>query len=107
MKLEDIRKLCDEATPGPWEHHNWDKMEAPHVVAPTLWDGKSSCDGSFDVPRTYENAAFIAASRTLMPKLLAVAGVACELVDSGCSDAYKCNKLQIKLADTLEDLEKE
>lgn len=50
MTLEEIRKLCDEATPGPWQTVN--------SIA------------------SYGEK--IAASRTLIPKLLAVAEAAKE-----------------------------
>lgn len=68
--LKAIRNRCSEVSEGPWEDHNWDVMERPHVVAPKLWDGKSSCNGSFDLPCTPGNAAFIAHSREDLPKLL-------------------------------------
>ncbi len=61
--LKEVKQRCEAATEGPWEDHNWDVMEKPHVVARTLWDGKSHCDGSFDIPCTKGNAAFVAHAR--------------------------------------------
>ncbi len=70
INLKKLRQIGDKATEGPWEHHNYDVMEKPHVVAPKLWDGKSHCDGSFDIPCTYENAEFIAEARNNWTKML-------------------------------------
>lgn len=58
--LDEIDATARAATPGPWEHHNWDPMERPHVVAHSLWNGKDSCNGHFDVPCTPGNTAHIA-----------------------------------------------
>lgn len=51
----ELRKLCDEATPGPWMH---DEEFYPAEGMLFQWDG----DGP--------DAAFIAASRTAIPELL-------------------------------------
>lgn len=64
MKLEEIEKLCAEATPEPWQ-----------VFLP-CGDDRANLSG----PKQYtefrfslEDAVFIAASRDLMPKLLLLA----------------------------------
>lgn len=72
MTFDEMKKIADARTEGEWQCHNWDKMEGPHVVALGLWDKKSSCNGSFDVPQTYENAAFIAMAANNWDKLIAV-----------------------------------
>ncbi len=58
MNLEELKRLCDEAPPGPWPLY--------YEVCPNEYGGgcptlpPSDCD-------------FIAAARTYMPKLIAVA----------------------------------
>lgn len=73
MKLEEIRKLIDAATPGPWVRHtrlcggySYQVLNATGgiLLETTSYGGMS------------EDAALIAASRTLLPKLLAVAEAA-------------------------------
>ena len=82
INLKKLRQIGDKATEGPWEHHNYDVMEKPHVVAPKLWDGKSHCDGSFDIPCTYENAEFIAEARNNWTKMLDALEEAKRLIQS-------------------------
>lgn len=69
MDLEHLKSLCEKATKGPWQDHNWDPMERPHVVADALGGG-SHCRGQADIPATAHDAAFIAASRTAVPELI-------------------------------------
>lgn len=69
MTLEEIEKLCEEATPGPWQNEY------------SLVNGIEGRIASVDSIVPYRdkidiNAKFIAASRNLMPKLLAVAKAA-------------------------------
>lgn len=75
MKLEDIRKLCDEATAGPWgmDWHNDDRTTRDiwRALGPIV-DGKA---------RAQADAAFIAMARTALPKLLAVAEAAREAAE--------------------------
>jgi hypothetical protein len=70
VKLEEIRKLCDEATPGPWgmDWHNDERTTRDiwRSLGPIV-DGKE---------RVQADAAFIAMARTALPKLLAVAEAA-------------------------------
>lgn len=65
MKLEEIEKLCEEATTGPW-----------YVFLPA---GEEDSPAHLTGPRQFtefrfglSDAKFIAASRELIPKLLAV-----------------------------------
>jgi hypothetical protein len=81
VKLKEIRKLIEAATPGDW---------SPENFGPFLDDGELEAFCAFgpqhDLDEDGEteqaeakakaDAAFIAASRTLMPKLLAVAEAA-------------------------------
>lgn len=61
INLKELRELAVKAMPGPWEHHNWDVMERPHIVAHSLWNGKDHCNGHFDIPCTTHNTEYIAA----------------------------------------------
>ncbi len=69
MTLDQLRALCDAASPGPWEHD--DKF----TVSIERGDEMTAF-------RTYrEDAAFIAAARTALPLLLTVAEAAKEFSD--------------------------
>jgi hypothetical protein len=85
--VAELRELEARATPGPWEDHNWDPMERPHVVASCMIAEGDTCRGQADMPRTSDDAALIALfrnnARTLLDKLetlLRVAEAARELV---------------------------
>lgn len=84
MKLEDIQKLCDAATPGPW-HYDCGNLQVevdytqPYSRLPIVdicrderieWaEEHDFCDANdYD-----SDGDFIAASRELIPKLLKVA----------------------------------
>lgn len=69
-RIKKIAERVEKATPGEWEEHNWDVMERPHVVAHSLWNGKDTCNGHFDVPCTPENTSFIAHAKQDLPFLL-------------------------------------
>lgn len=105
MKLSDIRKLIDNAMPGPWEYGNqgvWN-MEIDG-------DGNSPCSVAEYVSE--KDGRLIAASRTLLPKLLAVAEAAeasCkELLEAHENDPYSCAAHSAtKLEAALDALEKE
>ena len=87
MNLKEIRKLIEQATPGPWEV-NGSVLNFPCHKSPSGWDSAAleidNCDG-----RCFSTADFIAASRTLMPKLLAVVdlvkGFSCCCGGVGCT----------------------
>lgn len=91
MKLPDIRKLCEEATPGPWEWETSERLYAPgngYVI-----------DGHAD-EITKGDAAFIAASRTLLPKLLKVAEAAIKCRDCDPADSQKAwNEIEEAIAE--------
>lgn len=68
-ELNAIEVRANAATPGPWRACTWDPMERPHVtvVAPD----EAICHGRLDLPRTPEDARFIAHARTDVPRLTA------------------------------------
>lgn len=78
MKLPDIRKLCDEATPGPWVAGGADEWislfakpnRQSECVVARIQNRVSRKPISDE---DWANADFIAASRTLLPRLLKVA----------------------------------
>ena len=94
--IEEIKRLIEAATPGPW-----------HSVRAAMKDSFVPCRARVvahdkaqenpellvEVPsyshRPEHDAAFIAASRTLMPKLLAVAEAAKLLKRSGPCDGNR------------------
>lgn len=106
MKIEEIEKLCDEASPGPWKFDVW------------LVNGEAGRIASIDSEVPYgedvdANGLFIAHARTLLPKLLAVAKAAKEFYTppSGLIspeqivEHYKAR--QTRLGEALADLERE
>ncbi len=82
MKLKEIRKLCDEATPGPW-HLAREEMS---VRSDSV--GKAICGLGYlmemeeSVGVEPSDCKFIAAARELIPKLLAVAEAVSHYQDS-------------------------
>lgn len=75
MKLEDIKKLCDEATPKEL----WCKSYIPANEEGTHW--RSLGPIAFGMDQAIKDSEFIAAARTLLPKLLAVAEDAAKICD--------------------------
>jgi len=70
MKLDEIEKLIEAASPGPWEYIGRDGGALNCV---DVWrSGRVTVERTQSDPVDRANAAFIAASRTLMPKLLKV-----------------------------------
>lgn len=91
MKLEDIRKLCDAAKPEPWDYDGRFTVSVPGDWAAT--------QSFFRIAPA--DAAFIAASRTLMPKLLAVA----EAVEKARHMIYQhLGPYQVEIFDALADV---
>ena len=61
MKLEELQKLCDEATPGPWQNAIGWQLKSGELTICELhhhWQ---------------PNRELIAAARTALPKLIALA----------------------------------
>jgi len=77
MKLDEIRKLVDEAsTPGPWEFDSyscvfWDDGEEYRRICQV-----PVCGGDTATPEGAKDARFIAAARTLVPLLWHIAFIA-------------------------------
>jgi hypothetical protein len=70
VNLEDIRKLVESATSGPWVWRKLPNRVNEHaIVSPSAL--RSVCTRA-----TPEDAAFIVAARDLVPRLLAVAEAA-------------------------------
>lgn len=112
MKFEEIEKLCNEATPGPWYYENCGtsiyNVHAQKLLnkqhLPTRMEVRSAVS---------EDMEFITMARTELPKLLAVAKAA-----KACRKFSKISALSpmrmlegeelLKSIDTaLEELEKE
>lgn len=70
MNLDEIEKLCAEATPGPWSAAP--EMQEEDDRGSPLWQVLAD-DGLVGDLFAWCNAEFIAASRTLLPKLVKVA----------------------------------
>lgn len=90
MRLEEIKALCEAATPGPWDYDG-----RFTVSVPGEWAGVSqSC---FRIAKN--DAAFIVEARALLPGLLAVANAAELLVaDIEDFDGYLVKDLRAALA---------
>ncbi len=114
MKLDELQKLCDEATPGPWQfrHYGEPAFNDPDETGFNWWVQNSDkqqiriCDHE---NTNHMNGKFIAASRTLLPKLLKVAKaakVACNDHDLQCEDASgNLDRLEEALAELEKDAE--
>lgn len=95
MKLDEIEKLCNEATPGPWLG-DYIPLQAIRIL-----------DYSDNMSKNIE---FIAAARMLMPKLLKVAKAANLFIEiENDPDLYlleeKSFEAQEALQKSLEELE--
>jgi hypothetical protein len=76
MTLEELQKLCDEATPGPWVAKDY-RVYGPDIDR--QHDRLITCDGGYASSggaNQYLDAAFIAAARTYLPKLIELAKAA-------------------------------
>lgn len=72
MKLEELRKICDAATPGPWRF----AQLLDGIEARALLDSRGYLFGRSD---DLQNGEFIEAARTYMPLLLDLAEAAADL----------------------------
>lgn len=95
MNLEDLKKLCQEATPGPWglKEHGLVSSSFPN-----------SCGENYQIAGDIDeqDADFIAAAREALPKLIAVAEAA-RVVAAGFRRFYDENEQP--LVDALAALE--
>lgn len=105
MTLDDLEKICAEATPAPWgilpgcgDNEDEGCMEVG-AVGPShrfligdCWEYAPDPQPRRILPegeanrRAHADQAFIAAARTMMPKLIAVAKAARNLVDAPIDD---------------------
>ena len=73
MTLDDIEKLIAAATPGPWKTYNAGfavmALEQPEYSNGVAAIAEAAAR-DVDVQAARDNAAFIAASRELMPRML-------------------------------------
>jgi hypothetical protein len=108
VRLSDIAKLCEEATPGPWRYLPDTEAVYASIQGPTLSD--TVCSWRYDTyGKEKADASFIAASRTLLPKLLAVAEAAKAVVQFTAPewrDDIDRGDADTKLAEALAALEK-
>lgn len=81
MNLEALKKLCDDATIGPWEFRATEHSGGiKFVVAP---NAPRNANGTEFIPADCShsfNGRFIAASREMVPLLIAVAEAAQEVI---------------------------
>lgn len=110
MKLEELKKLCQDITPGPWKYDwgNWEvegpppnrypicSMTPDNRRAPFHGQAQNHVDSGAD-------GEFIAAARNMLPKLIAVAEAASLTVyaEKKCSEplyAYGVEQLRVTLA---------
>jgi hypothetical protein len=97
MKLDEIEKLIAEATPGPWEHNGEGGYVAFFEVLNDKVGNYISAPNSGGLNPSAPDAAFIAASRSLMPKLLKVVKEAEAMVKR--MDYFYCDDYETALAD--------
>lgn len=94
MKLEELEKLCAEATPSPW---------VPAVCRTKYWTGEPNAARLGEVwdddgYASEEDCNFIAAARNMLPKLVAVAKAARKIKRHGlghrimCDDSCGCDE---------------
>lgn len=75
-RLQELKKLCDEATPGPWVYSEILASDEPTLdgVDVAIEDEGVICSMDYEQPRNGDwraTAEFIAASRTALPELIA------------------------------------
>lgn len=108
MKIEDIEKLCAEATPGPWI----EDVSIYHLAIEAK-NGKYICGRDGDDVEDYNgkdsDTQFVAASRDLIPKLLAVAKAARKCDEEGWLDEneYGADHPLSLIAKALRELEQD
>lgn len=79
MTLDEIEKICEEATPGPWEVKISGEDLVPFEqrlvsLGPISYWASHADDASLEIPDN--DIAFISSARTYMPKLLTIAKAA-------------------------------
>lgn len=79
MTLDELEKIASAATPGPWEFTPASDGDDWELYNPITTEYIKQDDSG--VPIAPENGKFIAAARTYMPKLIAVARAAKDHAD--------------------------
>lgn len=91
--IKQARELCDAATPGPWiVYESGNTVKSHMVITRSPW----KCVTGGISPKTH-NAAFIAASRTLVPQL-------CDALEAMTAHAEKAEaelNIVYELADNM------
>lgn len=91
MKLEDIKRICEAATPGPWPRafSRFDEGDGgAAAIGPIIRnDDEDEEDGQAQADQD-----FIAMARTVLPKLLKVAEAAKRFRDSGWDENGNCDR---------------
>lgn len=104
MTIDELKKLCAAATPGPWESR----------MNPWTYRGTVGAKGRGVVAETstFEDGDLIAAAVTMLPKLLAVAEAAKTYIFEGGENCYcgpeecsPCCQLRDEVRDLIIDLE--
>lgn len=99
MTLEELKKLCDEATPGPWEQGPIRLIYSRDPV------GMSSGEWIAEVADNHD-ASFIAVARSMLPKLIAVAQAARSVLsEDGVKEHLCAYVMGVELIDRLAALE--
>lgn len=92
MTIEEIEKICQRATPGPWFIQSSNPMYTVHPIVRALCayneDGYPEAFPNLDK----QDADFIVMAQRYLPKLLAIAAAAKDL----------CNKITLQPGDTWE-----
>lgn len=94
MTLEEIEKLCEEATPGPWELDEYQLFSTTVDPMRINGDGLVMNMPGINKPNEHD-AKFIAASRALIPKLLEVAKAAKNLRTITGNTVMQISEIQI------------
>lgn len=102
--LDKLQKLCDEATPGPWEYLRLEdeknrECNIGHVDSDEGWHSVISRESGIYGPGT-SDAEFIIAARRYMPLLIAVARAAQSDMDKSHKMAWAmANNQEIEMSD--------
>ncbi len=71
-EIDEGKRLCEAATPGEWEYVGIDDDDEIYVVrAESAANSLAVAECQSVHASNYDNAAFIAASRSLLPRALA------------------------------------
>ena len=116
ISIDEIRALCDAATPGPWistddaeDGYGASIIARNSPIVDMIVDGGEHGWGAGDAygVLTNTNAVFIAASRTLIPELLdALNSAQCAHVFVSDSLSYETKRFRDALAEKDAEIER-